>query len=280
MKKNFPQPKTVPILGNLLDLDVNSPVQSLIEISKRYDGIYKMDLPSRSFYVVTSHRLANELCDESRFDKRLHGPLQEIRNFAGDGAYGHGESGGKVSSVVHMARSINAVLEYFVKDPKAIIAHSMGTSALLLHLSIHKTEVDFLALISAPIEGPLAHSKKFAEKIKISERVRAQMQAQLEWQLDHPWEELEIPALLYFAKAAETLLIHDENDKVVPIENLERIQKQLPKSKALKTSGVGHFKILESPITVAHVMKHLGVKTLPAKASLDHQHQKGTKNHE
>ena len=87
MNPRVPQPKTVPVLGNLLNLDPQAPVQSLVNLSKRYDGIFKMDLPSRSFYVVTSHRLTNELCDESRFDKRLHGPLQEIRTFAGDGLF-------------------------------------------------------------------------------------------------------------------------------------------------------------------------------------------------
>ena len=175
-------------------------------------------------------------------------------------AYGHGESGGQVSSVVHIARSIKAVLSYFVRVPKAIIAHSMGTSALLLHLSIHKTEIDFLTLVSAPIEGPLVHSKKFAEKVNISEHVRSQMQAQLEWQFDHPWDELEIPPLLDFAKASKTLLIHDENDKVVPVSHLGQIHQGLPDSAILRTEGLGHFRILEDKKVVAQVMQHLNLK--------------------
>lgn len=175
-------------------------------------------------------------------------------------AYGHGESGGQVSSVVHIARSIKAVLSYFVRDPKAIITHSMGTSALLLHLSIHKTEIDFLTLVSAPIEGPLVHSKKFAEKVNIGEHVRSQMQAQLEWQFDHPWDELEIPPLLDFAKASKTLLIHDENDKVVPVSHLSQIHQGLPDSAILRTEGLGHFRILEDKKVVAQVMQHLNLK--------------------
>lgn len=173
-------------------------------------------------------------------------------------AYGHGESGGEVSSVVHIARSIKAVLANYEDRPKAVIAHSMGTSALLLHLSIYKTEIDFLALISAPFEGPLLHSKKFAEKIKISEEVRSLMQGQLEWELDHPWSELEIPALLPLHQASKIVLIHDEKDKAVPVSSLEQIHRVLPDANILRTTGLGHLRILEDSEVVEYVMKHLG----------------------
>ena len=38
-------------------------------------------------HVVSSQRLVDELCDERRFNKRVHGPLQQIRAFAGDGLF-------------------------------------------------------------------------------------------------------------------------------------------------------------------------------------------------
>lgn len=172
-------------------------------------------------------------------------------------SYGHGSSEGKVSSVVHMAASLRAVVNYFNNDLKSVIAHSMGTSALLLYLELYSPDIESVVLISAPSEGPIAHSKTFAEKVGISEFIRARMQAQLEWQLDHPWETLEIPSLLRSVREIPTLLIHDENDRVVPIQNLDLIHEQLGHSESHRTRGFGHFKILDSGEVVEHVIAYL-----------------------
>ncbi len=83
----IPQPPTRPILGNLGDIDTKAPVQSMMRLAAEHGPIFRLTLAGRSFYVVSSQALVDELCDESRFVKRLHAPLLQIRAFAGDGLF-------------------------------------------------------------------------------------------------------------------------------------------------------------------------------------------------
>jgi cytochrome P450/NADPH-cytochrome P450 reductase len=50
--------------------------------------IYRMRFPEgKSIVMVASHRLINEVCDESRFQKSVNTELDEVRNLANDGLF-------------------------------------------------------------------------------------------------------------------------------------------------------------------------------------------------
>jgi len=84
----IPGPAVRPIIGSLYAIDPNAPTQSLMRLAERYGEIFYIQFPGRPrLLVVSSQRLADELCDEQRFDKRVHAPLAEIRAFAGDGLF-------------------------------------------------------------------------------------------------------------------------------------------------------------------------------------------------
>ena len=82
-----PQPPLKPILGNLTDIDGSMPVQSFMKLAQTYGPFFKMRFLDRDFYVASSQELVNELCDETRFTKRVGAALQEIRAVAGDGLF-------------------------------------------------------------------------------------------------------------------------------------------------------------------------------------------------
>ncbi len=82
-----PQPPTKPFIGNAGDLDSSAPIQSMMKLAKTYGPIYKLTIFGADMYVVSSQALVDELSDEKRFQKRIHGPLKEIRAFAGDGLF-------------------------------------------------------------------------------------------------------------------------------------------------------------------------------------------------
>src|SRR6476620_8404722 len=83
----IPHPPRLPIVGNLPQVLGDTIVQELIALAKQYNPIYEMVIPGTRFLVVSSHELAKELCDETRFHKAVHGVLMEIRRFAGDGLF-------------------------------------------------------------------------------------------------------------------------------------------------------------------------------------------------
>lgn len=87
MQHTIPQPPVKPFLGNLPLLDTARPVQSLMDLSRQYGSFFKMRIVSREMLVASSQVLVDELCDETRFKKRVHPVLQEVRAFGGDGLF-------------------------------------------------------------------------------------------------------------------------------------------------------------------------------------------------
>jgi cytochrome P450/NADPH-cytochrome P450 reductase len=83
----IPQPRPRPLVGNLPDLDAEKGIWGLVDLAREYGPIYRLELLGREMVVVGSQELVDELCDESRFDKKLHAPLMNVRDFAGDGLF-------------------------------------------------------------------------------------------------------------------------------------------------------------------------------------------------
>lgn len=83
----IPQPPLKPIIGNLAELDTTRPVQSLMRLAQEYGPFFKLKIFSRTVYVASSQELVNELCDEARFNKKVHLALEELRTVGGDGLF-------------------------------------------------------------------------------------------------------------------------------------------------------------------------------------------------
>ena len=83
----IPQPKKDPLFGNLRELDTARPVQSMMRLARTWGPIFRLELVGRSLILVSSQELVNELCDDKRFDKKVHASLEQIRAFAGDGLF-------------------------------------------------------------------------------------------------------------------------------------------------------------------------------------------------
>jgi hypothetical protein len=81
----IPQPPPYPILGNALEMDPENPMQSLVDLHKKYGPIYVFQFPGHPEIMVGSQELTHELCDQDRFKKTVGGPLGEVRQLAKDG---------------------------------------------------------------------------------------------------------------------------------------------------------------------------------------------------
>lgn len=82
-----PMPRAYPLVGNVPLLDPDHVVQSLMKLADELGPIYRFKFPNRTVHVISSVALVDEVCDGTRFDKQLHGPLRNIRDFAGDGLF-------------------------------------------------------------------------------------------------------------------------------------------------------------------------------------------------
>ncbi|KAH8809612.1 fatty acid hydroxylase [Flagelloscypha sp. PMI_526] len=87
MTTPIPQPKTIPFLGNAKDIDSEVPLRSFSLLARQYGEIYHLSFPGAEVNVLNSYRLANEASDENRFEKRVQGPLEQVRELVGDGLF-------------------------------------------------------------------------------------------------------------------------------------------------------------------------------------------------
>lgn len=93
MPKPVPGPDPRPLIGTVYAIDPDAPMQSFAASAQRYGELYRHVFPGgKVVHIASSQRIAEELCDESRFGKLVEGPLKQIRAFAGDGLFtAHGD---------------------------------------------------------------------------------------------------------------------------------------------------------------------------------------------
>ncbi|RAH41205.1 bifunctional cytochrome P450/NADPH--P450 reductase [Aspergillus brunneoviolaceus CBS 621.78] len=83
----IPEPPGWPILGNLLDIDMELPLQSLYNLADKHGEIYRMRFPGgHTFIIANSYAMVNEFCDERRFPKTISA-LREMRHAMHDGLF-------------------------------------------------------------------------------------------------------------------------------------------------------------------------------------------------
>ncbi|MFG1695402.1 bifunctional cytochrome P450/NADPH--P450 reductase [Nonomuraea sp. NPDC049309] len=84
----IPAPKGLPIVGNTLQIPSHAPVEHFMKVAAQYDeGIIQFEVAGRRIVLVYDPDLVAEVCDETRFVKRIKPPLTIVRDFGGDGLF-------------------------------------------------------------------------------------------------------------------------------------------------------------------------------------------------
>ncbi|MCP3032562.1 bifunctional cytochrome P450/NADPH--P450 reductase [Halobacillus sp. A1] len=85
--EELPQPKSYGPLGNLPGIDKDKPIQSFMNHARELGPVFQFQFPGRVSNFVSNARFAAEICDETRFDKKVGPALQKVRAFGGDGLF-------------------------------------------------------------------------------------------------------------------------------------------------------------------------------------------------
>ncbi|MGB0410636.1 MAG: bifunctional cytochrome P450/NADPH--P450 reductase [Pikeienuella sp.] len=85
--KSIPTPPKAPVVGNMLSLNLDAPLQNLMEMTRDLGPIFKLDMMGKPLIIASGHDIVDELCDENRFDKAVRGALRKVRGIAGDGLF-------------------------------------------------------------------------------------------------------------------------------------------------------------------------------------------------
>ena len=162
--------------------------------------------------------------------------------FAFDGP-AHGKSEGKSTTLLEFEQVLVRIYER-IGEPAAVVAHSFGGAALLFSAS-KGLPISKLINIASPTIGDEIIST-YLKAINGSPSTAKFFKNYILTTQGRPFDEF---TASYFVKQlprpVNLLLIHDENDREVGIKQAEHLVRLYPAAKLIKTSGLGHTRILK-----------------------------------
>ena len=185
-------------------------------------------------------------------------------------APGHGQSAGNTSSLPEFADAVDAVLAH-VGAPfvpvRAVIAHSMGgaavTYAMSRHLNGNSKEHErairdglpvYRFVFVAPPIDVRDFVRGFARMAGLGEATREAIRSRMESRFSVKLEDLYTPSLAEQMRAP-LLVIHDANDREVPVECGKTLAAAWPGADLLITEGLGHSRILRDENVIDRVVE-------------------------
>jgi len=161
-------------------------------------------------------------------------------------ALGHGDSPGTRLSLPELASCIRQVADE-LGGVYGVVAHSMGGAATTLALS-DGLQVERAVFISPPAD-PRAFLHTFSEALSITDEVRTRLKERVERHIGISIQSMRAD-LLASSMRIPLLVVHDRNDKEVPVQGGQSIANSWPNAELILTEGFGHQRILRAePVT-------------------------------
>lgn len=158
-------------------------------------------------------------------------------------AFGHGESPGNSMSLPELASCIRRISDE-VGGLYGVIAHSMGGAATILALS-DGLELERAVLVSPPSD-PRVFLQIFSDALGISDEVRQHLKERVERRIGITMQSMRADVVAPSMRIP-VAVIHDRDDKEVPVDSGQRIADAWPDATLLLTEGLGHQRILRDP---------------------------------
>jgi len=179
-------------------------------------------------------------------------------------APGHGDSVGNTSSMLEFARAFDEVVDSvrpFFQPLAGVIAHSMGGAAVTLALSrACRGTQSAESTIGAPrlvFIAPPIDVRDFvvtvSSELGLSEPARLALERVVEKRTGERIDDLHAVPLAR-GMTAPLLVIHDEQDRAVPVECGAMLADAWPGAELTRTQGLGHNRILRDPQAIARAV--------------------------
>lgn len=222
------------------------------------------DLPFQGFNIKTYHWKGN-----SDSILLIHGWEGQAGNFSdlilklkekdyniyAFDAPSHGFSSKGNTSLMEFTQLVGELIQKY--QVKKLISHSFGgvatTYALYQNLDL---QIDKYALITTP--------DKFSERIDdvriqygISHKVIEKLKSRIEKDYKIKIAELNVSSFVKDIRVKDAMIIHDKNDKVVPIERSKNVYKNWQECKFKEIEGTGHFRILRDEKALDEIIRFI-----------------------
>ncbi len=169
---------------------------------------------------------------------------------------GHGESPGRSSNLFAFAAGVAGAV-CALGGVHAVVAHSFGAAGTTVALR-EPLAVERLVFV-APSEDFDHFIEVFGGWLRLPRPLLDAMQQSIERRFGTPWKEVR-PHVLAPGLRQALLVVHDEDDREVPVSHGRTYAAHWPRARLLATRGLGHRRILREPAVVDEVVRFLGVR--------------------
>ncbi|MEL7006553.1 MAG: alpha/beta hydrolase, partial [Bacteroidota bacterium] len=167
----------------------------------------------------------------------------------------HGFSSRGKTSLFEFTQLVAVLIKKY--EITKLISHSFGGVATTYALRNNPDiEIDKYALLTTP--------DKFSERISdlageigVTNKVVEKLKTRLERETQSNVDELCVSEFVKSINVNQSMIIHDKNDKVIPINRSYNVHKNWKNNEFIEIENTGHFRILRTDHVIDRVLKFL-----------------------
>jgi pimeloyl-ACP methyl ester carboxylesterase len=168
----------------------------------------------------------------------------------------HGDSAGDELTAVKFMAAIERTLDR-LGPVHGVVGHSMGGAMSLFALAQLGVRAR-IVLVSAP-SSLKRQLHRFASAVGLSRRGTAAFIAAVEAHVGRPAADFDVRQIAGKVDLP-LLLIHDQNDRQVPVAEAARAAHVLPEAELMITRGLGHNRLLADPTVVRAIAEFVAIQ--------------------
>lgn len=206
-------------------------------------------------YVLVVHGWAGRATQFRKFIKPLNDTGFQVIGFDGPA---HGQSEGRSTSILEFEQVLNQLFS-LRGVPVAVVTHSFGGAAVL-YATRNGLPVKTLVNIASPsIADEIL--KTYMRAINASWKSAEKFKEFVKRKSGKNFEEFTaLQSVKNLLRPIDLLIVQDENDDdVLPI-HAEELKKAYPSAQLLKTSGLGHNRILKDDQVIAQILAFISAR--------------------
>lgn len=169
----------------------------------------------------------------------------------------HGDSAGERTNIVEYANAIIDLIRLKGK-PFGIIAHSFGGAATIFafHRLASELSAKKVVLVASPrnIEDPINEA---ISTLNLPGNVAKKFIQKIEKILDLKVQETSLANASGAVNIDEILLIHDQDDQMVPLLSSETTFEAFDNARMIITKGLGHYLLMKDPKVIQKVVEFM-----------------------
>ncbi len=156
----------------------------------------------------------------------------------------HGYSSKGDTSLFEFIELVEVLIKKY--QVKKLISHSFGGVATTYSLfNDQSLMIDQYVLLTVP-DTFTERIDDVVEQIGITQKVKEILVQRIESEIEKDVNTLNVRDFVQQVNVKKALIIHDKNDKVIPIHRSKRVHQHWKNAEFIEISGTGHFRILRT----------------------------------